>query len=124
MNQHCQPSPAFFFFFWVCQVSSMAEVARGMEGNDKLRRFPQGGRMVDKVVLVGGATRMPCVQVSQSALLRAARPPVSVQFEVRSPARPVCAALLLFSCGCLSPPPPPQPRTPPFGAIPPLIGFV
>ncbi|CAM9960422.1 unnamed protein product [Pylaiella littoralis] len=44
------------------QVSSMAEVARGMEGNAKLRRFPQGGRMVDKVVLVGGATRMPCVQ--------------------------------------------------------------
>lgn len=36
-----------------------------MDGNAKLRRFPQGGRMVDKVVLVGGATRMPCVQVSR-----------------------------------------------------------
>lgn len=46
----------------------MAEVARGMEGNAKLRRFPQGGRMVDKVVLVGGATRMPCVQVSFTIL--------------------------------------------------------
>eukprot|EP00752_Nemacystus_decipiens_P005820 g5262.t1 len=44
------------------QVASMAEVARGMDGSSKLRRFPQGGRMVDKVVLVGGATRMPCVQ--------------------------------------------------------------
>ncbi|CAN0072266.1 unnamed protein product [Scytosiphon promiscuus] len=44
------------------QVSSMAEVAKGMEGNAKLRRFPQGGRMIDKVVLVGGATRMPSVQ--------------------------------------------------------------
>ena len=43
----------------------MAEVARGMDGNAKLRRFPQGGRMVDKVVLVGGATRMPCVQVGR-----------------------------------------------------------
>ncbi|CAM9340575.1 unnamed protein product [Ectocarpus sp. 6 AP-2014] len=43
-------------------VSSMAEVARSMDGSAKLRRFPQGGRMVDKVVLVGGATRMPCVQ--------------------------------------------------------------
>lgn len=51
----------------------MAEVARGMEGNAKLRRFPQGGRMVDKVVLVGGATRMPCVQVKhiiRSEILR------------------------------------------------------
>eukprot|EP00904_Undaria_pinnatifida_P008545 jgi/Undpi1/4820/HiC_scaffold_19.g08173.m1 len=43
------------------QVSSMAEVSRKMEGNAKLRRFPQG-RMIDHVVLVGGATRMPCVQ--------------------------------------------------------------
>ena len=40
----------------------MAEVSRKMEGNAKLRRFPQG-RMIDHVVLVGGATRMPCVQV-------------------------------------------------------------
>lgn len=43
----------------------MAEVSRKMEGNAKLRRFPQG-RMVDQVVLVGGATRMPCVQASQA----------------------------------------------------------
>lgn len=43
----------------------MAEVSRNMEGNAKLRRFPQG-RMVDQVVLVGGATRMPCVQASQA----------------------------------------------------------
>ncbi|CAN0175318.1 unnamed protein product [Ascophyllum nodosum] len=43
------------------QVTATAEVSRKMEGNTKLRRFPQG-RAVDEVVLVGGATRMPCVQ--------------------------------------------------------------
>ena len=47
------------------QVTATAEVSRKMEGNTKLRRFPQG-RAVDEVVLVGGATRMPCVQVQNS----------------------------------------------------------
>lgn len=43
-------------------MSATAEVSRKMERNTKLRRFPQG-RDIDKVVLVGGATKMPCVQV-------------------------------------------------------------
>lgn len=40
----------------------MSEISKKMEGNRKLRGFPQG-RPLDRVVLVGGATRMPCVQV-------------------------------------------------------------
>lgn len=40
----------------------MAEISKKMKGS-KLRNFPQG-RLVDQVVLVGGATRMPSVQAS------------------------------------------------------------
>ncbi|CAN0468287.1 unnamed protein product [Discosporangium mesarthrocarpum] len=40
----------------------MAEIKKQIGGSGKLRPFPQG-RPLDQVVLVGGATRMPCVQV-------------------------------------------------------------
>lgn len=46
------------------QHRAMTEISKKMEGSEKLRLFPQG-RTLDQVVLVGGATRMPCVQASK-----------------------------------------------------------
>jgi heat shock protein 1/8 len=42
------------------QREAFAQVRQNMEGG-KLRAFPQGSR-IDQVIMVGGATRMPCIQ--------------------------------------------------------------
>ncbi|CAM9423107.1 unnamed protein product [Chrysoparadoxa australica] len=43
------------------QAQAFSKVQRSMGGNAKLRQFPQG-RNLSQVLLVGGATRMPCVR--------------------------------------------------------------
>lgn len=82
----------------------MAEIARNMEGGRKLRSFPQG-RSIDQVVFVGGATRMPCVQVllhMRQALHNAYnKKPVLRRIDVialiRSPVAPVRVGVVTCS---------------------------